>query len=202
VSKRPPLPSFPEKRDRERAPEPTRYRVCEVCGQTYDIRNLDQVFHHDPTILYRRHRSLVRLERAPRLDKQRLGAGGLCGGCSNGLRRFSFNTGNQRLLSPCALVWSKAPSRLFLPQLGLFRCWLEDAAVARIRVADILAFGGYRKCSPAPASAGVSGARATFRNAKVCRSKPLGPRLRTMSWAIAKSESSPRQDPAFCGLLT
>jgi hypothetical protein len=49
MTKLPPLPPLPAKHDRKpKPPKPTRYRVCEVCSQTYDIKNLDEVFHHGP----------------------------------------------------------------------------------------------------------------------------------------------------------
>jgi hypothetical protein len=48
MARLPPLPPLPKERRKEATPEPTRLRVCEVCGQTYDIEKLDEVFHHAP----------------------------------------------------------------------------------------------------------------------------------------------------------
>lgn len=37
-----------EKRDEEqRAPDGVRYKLCALCGQTYDNKDLAQVYHHD-----------------------------------------------------------------------------------------------------------------------------------------------------------
>ena len=31
----------------ERAPDGVRYRLCAMCGQTFDLQKLAQVYHHD-----------------------------------------------------------------------------------------------------------------------------------------------------------
>jgi hypothetical protein len=48
MQKLPPLPPFQEPRRNDKAPSRTRFRVCEVCGQRYDVEKLDEVFHHGP----------------------------------------------------------------------------------------------------------------------------------------------------------
>lgn len=48
VTKLPPLPPFPASHRERETPKLSRFRLCEVCGQTFDTEDLDQVFHHDP----------------------------------------------------------------------------------------------------------------------------------------------------------